>query len=149
MAGEELLHGGLLEVAVLGDEPVQPAQQPIHIAQCRSDGSLLREAGDTNRDRRNEVPIQRLLCAPRIVAREIKGLEKVEDETGMVSHKVGDIECSVVRPKIHLTVVRLTKRCTAAAKHDARPICDSSVMKAVLASRTHHRDIAPSPVSPS
>ena len=33
LAGEELLHGGLFEVALLGDEPVQPAQQPIHIAQ--------------------------------------------------------------------------------------------------------------------
>ncbi len=40
MAGEELLHGGLFEVALLGDEPVQPAQQPIHIAQRRRDGAL-------------------------------------------------------------------------------------------------------------
>ena len=41
MAGEELLHGGLFEVALLGDEPIQPAQQRIHIAQCRGDGALL------------------------------------------------------------------------------------------------------------
>ncbi len=40
LGGEELLHGGLFEVALLGDEPVQPAQQPIHIAQRRCDGSL-------------------------------------------------------------------------------------------------------------
>ena len=40
MAGEELLHGGLFEVALLGDEPVQPAQQPIHIAQRLRDGAL-------------------------------------------------------------------------------------------------------------
>ena len=33
LAGEELLHGGLFEVALLGDEPVQSAQQRIHIAQ--------------------------------------------------------------------------------------------------------------------
>ena len=43
LAGEELLHGGLFEVALLGDEPVQPAQQPIHIAQRRSDGALFGE----------------------------------------------------------------------------------------------------------
>ena len=40
MAGEELLHGGLFDVALLGDEPVQPAQQSIHIAQRLSDGAL-------------------------------------------------------------------------------------------------------------
>ena len=40
LAGEELLHGGLLEVALLGDEPIQPAQQRIHIAQRRRDGAL-------------------------------------------------------------------------------------------------------------
>ncbi len=34
LAGEELLHGGLFEVALLGDEPVQRTQQRIHIAQC-------------------------------------------------------------------------------------------------------------------
>ena len=43
MAGEELLHGGLFEVALLGDEPVQPAQQRIHIAQRRRDGALFGE----------------------------------------------------------------------------------------------------------
>jgi hypothetical protein len=40
LAGEELLHGGLFDVSLLGDEPVQPAQQPIHIAQRRCDSSL-------------------------------------------------------------------------------------------------------------
>ncbi len=40
LTGEELLHGGLFEVALLGDEPVQPAQQPIHIAQRLRDGAL-------------------------------------------------------------------------------------------------------------
>ena len=40
LAGEELLHGGLLEVALLGDEPSQPLQQRIHIAQGRRDGAL-------------------------------------------------------------------------------------------------------------
>ena len=40
LAGEELLHGGLLEVALLGDEPVQPVQQRIHVAQRRRDGAL-------------------------------------------------------------------------------------------------------------
>ena len=45
MAGEELLHGGLFEVALLGDEPVQRPQQPIHIAQRRRDGALFEEGG--------------------------------------------------------------------------------------------------------
>ena len=40
LAGQELLHGGLFEVALLGDEPIQPAQQRIHIAQRRRDGAL-------------------------------------------------------------------------------------------------------------
>ena len=40
LAGQELLHGGLLEVALLGDEPIQSAQQCIHIAQRRRDGAL-------------------------------------------------------------------------------------------------------------
>ena len=43
LAGEELLHGGLFEVALLGDELVQPAQQRIHIAQRRRDGALFGE----------------------------------------------------------------------------------------------------------
>ena len=52
LAGEELLHGGLFEVALLGDEPVQPAQQRIHIAQRRRDGALFSEfegAGNPSR----------------------------------------------------------------------------------------------------
>ena len=40
-AGEELLHGGLFEVVLLGDEPLQPIQQRIHITQRRRDGFLL------------------------------------------------------------------------------------------------------------
>ena len=43
LAGEELLHGGLFEVALLGDEPVQRADQRIHIAQRRRDGALFGE----------------------------------------------------------------------------------------------------------
>ena len=48
LAGEELLHGGLFEVALLGDEPVQPAQQRIHIAQRRRDGALFGSGGTGN-----------------------------------------------------------------------------------------------------
>ena len=40
LAGEELLHGGLFEVALLGDELVQRADQRIHIAQRLRDGAL-------------------------------------------------------------------------------------------------------------
>ena len=38
---EELLHGGLFEVALLGDKPVQPAQQLIHVTRTR-DRALFR-----------------------------------------------------------------------------------------------------------
>ena len=31
LAGEELLHGGLFEVALLGDEPVQRGEQGVHV----------------------------------------------------------------------------------------------------------------------
>jgi len=40
LAGEELLHGGLFEVALLGDESIQRADQCIHIAQRLRDGAL-------------------------------------------------------------------------------------------------------------
>ena len=43
LAGEELLHGGLFEVALLGDELVQRADQRIHIAQRPRDGALFGE----------------------------------------------------------------------------------------------------------
>ena len=49
LAGEELLHGGLLEVTLLGDEPVQSTQQPIHIAQRLRDGALFREGWKSQR----------------------------------------------------------------------------------------------------
>jgi hypothetical protein len=36
------LHGGLFEVALLGDQPLQPIQQRIHIVQRRRDGAMFR-----------------------------------------------------------------------------------------------------------
>ena len=48
LAGEELLHGGLFEVALLGDELVQRAEQRIHIAQRRRDGALFGEGRQRN-----------------------------------------------------------------------------------------------------
>ena len=53
LAREELLHGGLFEVALLGDEPVQPAEQPIHIAQRLRDGALFGRGGTGKRNRPN------------------------------------------------------------------------------------------------
>jgi len=43
LAGEELLHGGLFEVALLGDEPGEGSEQGIHIAQRLCDGALFGE----------------------------------------------------------------------------------------------------------
>ena len=41
LAGQELLHGGLLEVALLGEKLLQSdSMQSIHIAQRRRDGAL-------------------------------------------------------------------------------------------------------------
>ena len=40
LAGEELLHGGLFEVALLGDELVELGEQRIHIRQRGGDGAL-------------------------------------------------------------------------------------------------------------
>src|SRR4051794_3085263 len=42
-ARDEVLHKGLFKTALLGDQPVQPAQQRIHIAQGLRDGTLFRE----------------------------------------------------------------------------------------------------------
>ena len=41
LAGEELLHGGLFEVALLGDELVHLGEQGINIRQGGGDGALL------------------------------------------------------------------------------------------------------------
>ena len=49
LAGEELLHGGLFEVALLGDELVQRAEQRIHIAQRPRDGALFGSGGNGRR----------------------------------------------------------------------------------------------------
>ena len=40
LTSEELLHGGLLEVALLGDELIQSADQRIRITQRGDDGIL-------------------------------------------------------------------------------------------------------------
>src|ERR1019366_10423637 len=40
LACEQLLHGGLLEVALLRDEPFKRAKQRIDVAQGRRDGAL-------------------------------------------------------------------------------------------------------------
>ena len=42
-ACEELLHGGLLKVALLGDEAVQPGQQRINVAKRGGDSALFGE----------------------------------------------------------------------------------------------------------
>ena len=34
------MHSSLFEIPLLGDEPIQPVQQRIHIAQHRRDGTL-------------------------------------------------------------------------------------------------------------
>src|SRR5207248_2311911 len=39
LPAEELLHRGLLQVALLGDESVQPVQERVHVAQCRRDSA--------------------------------------------------------------------------------------------------------------
>ena len=44
LAGEELLHGGLFEVALLGDERVELSEQGIHIRQRGGDGALFGES---------------------------------------------------------------------------------------------------------
>lgn len=50
MAGEELLHGGLFEVALLGDKPLQRPQQRIHITQRGRDEELFGEGWNQNFD---------------------------------------------------------------------------------------------------
>lgn len=60
-AGEELLHDGQLEFALLGDEPVKPAQQRIHVAQRRRDGTLRFEIGRPS----DENSVQDRLCDER------------------------------------------------------------------------------------
>src|ERR1035438_5436827 len=48
LACEQLLHGGLLEVSLLGDEPIQRAQKRIHIAQSRCYGAPLGRRWECN-----------------------------------------------------------------------------------------------------
>ena len=49
-AGEELLHGSLFEVALLGDELVQRADQRIHIAQAPPRWRVVRRLEDGRND---------------------------------------------------------------------------------------------------
>ena len=51
LAGEELLHGGLFEVALLGDEPVQRAEQRIHIATAPRRWRVVRRVGGSRKSR--------------------------------------------------------------------------------------------------
>ena len=88
VAGEELLHGGLLEAALFGDEPRQPLQQRIHIAQRRRDGALFWERRNNDHEPTKVSQIQKRLGAPegcefdRGLSKV--GLKKVEDEHRVV-----------------------------------------------------------------
>jgi hypothetical protein len=64
LAGEELLHGGLFEVALLGDEPVQPAQQPIHIAQRLCNGALFGRRRKWKGNLTNQFSVEVWLAIP-------------------------------------------------------------------------------------
>ena len=59
MAGEELLHGGLFEVPLFANEPVQRTQKRIHIAQRPRDGALFEKGGVWNMDPPQYSLIQR------------------------------------------------------------------------------------------
>ncbi|MNV74750.1 hypothetical protein D3C71_1679990 [compost metagenome] len=50
LAGEKLLHGGLFEVALLRDKPLQRIQQCIHITQRRRDKELFGEGRNQKLD---------------------------------------------------------------------------------------------------
>ena len=63
LAGEELLHGGLFEVALLGDELVQRAEQRIHIAQRPRDGALFGETWNDDSKLADSLNRQLRLCA--------------------------------------------------------------------------------------
>ena len=90
LAGEELLHGGLLEVALLGDEPVQPAQQRIHIAQRRRDGALF-AAGrmdQVRRSRSNVIPAivapcccERVLASKHVIAADSEAMRAIRRDS--------------------------------------------------------------------
>ena len=69
MASEELLHGGLLEVALLGDEPRQPVQQRIDIAQRRRDGVLFREGRESDDKIPHVANIEMLLRKTPLIAK--------------------------------------------------------------------------------
>jgi hypothetical protein len=71
LAGEELLHGGLSEVALFGDEPIQSTQQRIHIVQRRRDGALFGEGWEGD-DKIPHVPdIEVLLREPSLVPQDL------------------------------------------------------------------------------
>src|SRR6266705_4193043 len=48
LAGEELLHHGLLDVALLGGDVGQRGQQGIHIPECYLDSALFRRSRQWN-----------------------------------------------------------------------------------------------------
>src|SRR5690606_32308414 len=81
-AGEELLHGSLLEVALLGDEPIQPAQQRIHIAQRRRDRALFGEGRTQDGNSRTRLLVQLWLCSASVVLLVVAALEELDQVLG-------------------------------------------------------------------
>ena len=56
LAGEELLHGGLFEVALLGQHGIQRPQQRIHIPQRLRDGALFKNRARNANKKRFNLP---------------------------------------------------------------------------------------------
>src|SRR5436190_756865 len=127
LAGEELPHGGLLEVALLGDEPVQPTQERIHITQRRRDGALL---GDVSWQCYGfKVKVISIDTGNATLAAEgmkIEAMQQMEDERWVIAVEITDLERRVQRPE------RLCNE---------KYFSDSAVSSRDDARRIHHRSI--------
>src|SRR5690606_14945133 len=63
VAGEELLHGGLLDGSLLGDQRLQRSEQVIHIRQRLGDGALFANLGRSKTEVGHITPIQMEHCS--------------------------------------------------------------------------------------
>ena len=73
----------------------------------------------------------------------------MEYEERVITPKVSNVECGIVRPEIFCAVMCLSKRSAATPEHDSRTFCKRRVVKSILTGRTHHGNITVSAVAPS
>src|SRR5688572_11986501 len=96
LAGEEFLHGGLYEVALLGYDPVEPVQQCIDIAQCVRDSALFKGARQSDRNPDNVIPVKCWHGSRRVKSLQLELLQKHRNKPRVIALEVLHPKCRVM-----------------------------------------------------